>query len=91
MSSDFYIKHNMHAIEWKLNAMVNKNRNLINKFPRNWRHPLIINNVNKFNRSFKCYEIVCNSKLVSSNDISIDVKSEVRSVLSQNLEKHLKK
>ena len=24
-SYDFYIKHNMDAVEWKLNAMVNKN------------------------------------------------------------------
>ena len=40
MSYDFYIKHNMHAVEWKINAMINKNKNLFNKFPRNWRHPL---------------------------------------------------
>ena len=40
MSFDFYIKHNMHAVEWKLNAMVKKNKNLINKLNRNWRHPL---------------------------------------------------
>ena len=40
MSYDFYIKHNMHAVEWKTNAMINKSKNLINKFPRNWRHPL---------------------------------------------------
>ena len=39
LSYEFYNKHNMHAIEWKLNAMINKNKNLINKFPRNWRHP----------------------------------------------------
>ena len=35
---DFHIKHNMSALEWKLNAMFNKNRSLINKFDRNWRH-----------------------------------------------------
>ena len=29
MSYDFYIKHNMDAIEWKSNAMVNKNKSLI--------------------------------------------------------------
>ena len=40
MSYDFYIKHNMHAVEWKLNAIINKNKSLINKFDRNWRHPL---------------------------------------------------
>ena len=45
MPYDFYIKHNMHPVEWKLNAMVNKNKNLIIKLDRNWRHPL----VRKFN------------------------------------------
>ena len=25
MAYHFYIKHNMHAVEWKLNAMINKN------------------------------------------------------------------
>ena len=39
MSYDFYIKHNMYALEWKLNAMINKNKNSINKFDRNWRQP----------------------------------------------------
>ena len=39
MSYDFHIKHNMPAIEWKLNAMINKNKSLINKFRHNWRHP----------------------------------------------------
>ena len=37
MSYDFYIKHNMHAVEWKLNAMINKNKNLIIEFDRKWR------------------------------------------------------
>jgi len=36
MSHDFYIKHNMHPVEWKLKAMINKSKNLINKFDRNW-------------------------------------------------------
>ena len=49
MSNDFCIKHNMHAIEWKSNAMINKNKSLINKFPRNWRHPL--------NRKFESYRV----------------------------------
>ena len=40
MSYDFYIKHNIHMIEWKLNAMINKNKKLINKFNETWRHPL---------------------------------------------------
>ena len=26
MSYDFYIKHKMHAFEWKINAMTNKNK-----------------------------------------------------------------
>ena len=40
MTYDFYLKHNMSAFEWKLNAMINKDKNLNNKFPRNWRHPI---------------------------------------------------
>ena len=31
---DFYIKRHMHAVEWKLNAMNNKNNNLVNKLDR---------------------------------------------------------
>ena len=27
--------NNMHAVEWKLNAMINKNESLINKLNRN--------------------------------------------------------
>ena len=38
ISYDFYIKHNMHAVEWKLSAMVNKNKNLFNKLDRSKRH-----------------------------------------------------
>ena len=49
MSYDFYIKPNMHAVEWKLNAMFNKNNSLINIFYRNWRHPL--------NRKFESYRV----------------------------------
>ena len=40
MSYDFYIKHNRHAVQWKLITMINKNETLINKINRNWRHPL---------------------------------------------------
>ena len=47
MTYDFYLKHNMPAIERKLNALINKNKNLINKFPRIWRHPI--------NTRFDCY------------------------------------
>ena len=34
-SYDFYIKHNMHAVEWKLFSMINKDKNLVNKSNRN--------------------------------------------------------
>ena len=40
MSYDFYIKPNMCALEWKLNAMNNKNKSLINNFDRIWKNPL---------------------------------------------------
>ena len=40
MSYDFNLKHKMHAIEWKLNAMINKNKSLIKKFKNNFRHLL---------------------------------------------------
>ena len=30
-SYDFYFKNNMHAVEWKLNALINKDKILINK------------------------------------------------------------
>ena len=48
-TNDLYIKHNMHAAEWKLNAMINKSKNSINKFNRNSRHPL--------NRKFESYRV----------------------------------
>ena len=40
----FYIRHNIHAVEGKLNALINKNKSLINKLNRICRHTLI----NKF-------------------------------------------
>ena len=40
MSYDYYHKRNMQAAEWKLNAMINKNKSLMSKFNRIWRHPL---------------------------------------------------
>ena len=49
MSYDFYNKHNMHAVEWILSSTINKNKNLITKFNRNWRHPL--------NRKFEIYYV----------------------------------
>ena len=42
-----YLKHNMSAFEWKLNSMINKDKNIINKFPKKWRHPI--------NTKFNCY------------------------------------
>ena len=51
MTYDFYIKQIMSAFEWKLKAMINKDKNLINEFPQNWRHPLIENlNIIVFNK-----------------------------------------
>ena len=47
MTYDHYLKHNMPAFEWKLNSIINKDKNLINKFPKNWRHPI--------NTRFGCY------------------------------------
>ena len=40
MTYDFYLKHNVSAFQWKLNALINKDKNLIRKFPQNWRHPI---------------------------------------------------
>ena len=47
MTYDFYLKHNMSALEWRLNSKINKDKNLINKFPKNWLHPI--------NIKFNCY------------------------------------
>ena len=41
LSYDFYNKHNMHAVEWRLNAVINKSKNLIIKLDRNKRHSFI--------------------------------------------------
>ena len=49
MTYNFYLKHNMPAFEWKLNAVINKDRNLINKIPQDWRHPI--------NSKFDCYRV----------------------------------
>ena len=49
MTYEFYMKHNMSAIEWKINAMINKDKTLINKFPLNWKHPI--------NTQFYCYRV----------------------------------
>ena len=47
MTYDFFLKHNMPAFERKLNAMINKDKNLIDKFPQTWRHPI--------NMKFNCH------------------------------------
>ena len=47
MTYDFYFKHNMSALEWKLISKINKDKNLLNKFPKNWKHPI--------NTKFNCY------------------------------------
>ena len=39
----------MHAVEWNLNAVINKDKNLINNFNRNCRHPL--------NRKIESYRV----------------------------------
>ena len=40
MTYVFYFKHNKPMIKWKLNVMMNKDKNLINKLTELWRHPL---------------------------------------------------
>ena len=47
MTYDFYSKHIRPTFERKLNAMNKKDKTLINKFPRNWGHPI--------NMKFNCY------------------------------------
>ena len=37
----------MPAVEWKINQLINKNKNLIIKFPKNRKHPI--------NTRFNCY------------------------------------
>ena len=47
MTYNFYLKYNMSALEWRINQLINEDQNLINKFPRNWRHPI--------RTRFECY------------------------------------
>ena len=47
MTYDHYLKHNMSAFDWKLNAMINKDKYLIKMFPKKWRQPI--------NTEFNCY------------------------------------
>ena len=49
MTYDFYIQHNMPALEMRLNAVINKDKNLVNHFPRDWYHPL--------NKKFDSYRV----------------------------------
>ena len=55
LTYDFYIKHNMCALEWKLNAIINKNKNLINKLDRSEHHLLIRNFSNVPFNNWKMY------------------------------------
>ena len=41
MSYGFYNRHDMQAVKWKLNALINRNKSLINKINRNWTHTRI--------------------------------------------------
>ena len=43
MAYHFYIKRKIHAAEWKLNAMINKNKKFINKLKGKRRHTLFRN------------------------------------------------
>ena len=47
MTYDFYLKHIKPALEWKINQLINKDKNLFNKLPCDWRHPI--------NTKFGCY------------------------------------
>ena len=47
LTYDFYLKHKMPAFASKLNAVINKDKSLINNFPRIWRRPI--------NKKFNCY------------------------------------
>ena len=49
MTYNFYMKHNMPAVEWKLNQLFNKDKNLINKLPTSWIYVL--------NQNFVSYRI----------------------------------
>ena len=49
IACDFYMKRNMPAVEWKINQLITKDKNWINKLPTSWIHPL--------NRKFKSYRI----------------------------------
>ena len=53
---DFYLKHSMPAVEWKLNALINRDKRLIIEFPRNWIHPL--------NRKFESYRVDWSKKRI---------------------------
>ena len=49
MTYDFSLKRNMSDFEWKLNAMINKNKNHSIKFPQTLRQPI--------NNKFECYPV----------------------------------
>ena len=72
MSNDFYIKHNMHAVQWKLNAMINKDKNLINKLNPYWRHPLV--------RKFQSYRV---RSINQVNKLTINIYSNLSNINKQ--------
>ena len=39
-TNDFYVKHNMHAVEWAINKKLSKDKNLTKTLIIIWRHPL---------------------------------------------------
>ena len=49
MTYDFNLKYNMSAFVWRLDAMIDKDMDLINKFSKKWRHPV--------NMKFNCYRL----------------------------------
>ena len=69
-------------IHFESELHINNEKTVINKYtimnPELCQFNNIIkDNVNKFNRRFKYYEILCKWRLVFYNDISIGVESKV--------------
>ena len=72
LTYDFYLKHNMQAFQWKQNAVINKDKRLINKVPQDWSHPINTrfswyrNNINQKNlfkitlswKTFSCFSLL---------------------------------
>ena len=49
MTNGFYMNHNVHAVEWKLNNLINKGKKSINKLTATW--------VRLLNRKFESYRV----------------------------------